>query len=332
MSASAGKVLMIPKGEYDATATYTMLDVVSYQGKSYVAKQTTTGNAPTDTTYWQLMIDAQGHTIKDSTTIFPNRANLVFDGFFISDDAQNNATIIQKEYIAPSWANGTDEEIIEALNLHYAGVIDLHDYWTVGDERRITLSAMEATPSGIGESHAASTVTFVLMNAGGKTLYNERTNCAFVVGMKEALGPGGVMGNSNLATWFNTVRRTWCNTTFREAIPSSIRGIFKQHINKYSKPGGGVSESVDYFALPGEREVVGSSSFSSNDGDQFDYYKTAANKKKIWTTTGAGTYKQYWTRSSWNDSDGGFVYITSTGAASVGGSTGVYGLSPFGCI
>ena len=96
MSTSAGRVLMIPKGDYDATETYTMLDVVSYQGKSYVAKQTTTGNAPTDTTYWQLMVDGNGHTIKDSTTTFPNRANLVFDGFYVEDDSTNNATIIHK--------------------------------------------------------------------------------------------------------------------------------------------------------------------------------------------------------------------------------------------
>lgn len=51
---SAGRVLLIPKGEYDSSETYTMLDMVSYQGSSYIAKGTTTGNLPTNTTYWQL--------------------------------------------------------------------------------------------------------------------------------------------------------------------------------------------------------------------------------------------------------------------------------------
>ena len=52
---SAGRVLLMPKGDYSPTEPYTLLDVVSYQGASYVAKGSTTGNLPTDTTYWQLL-------------------------------------------------------------------------------------------------------------------------------------------------------------------------------------------------------------------------------------------------------------------------------------
>ena len=51
---SAGRVLIIPKGAYNPATTYEMLDLVSYNGSSYIAKTTTTGNLPTDTTYWQL--------------------------------------------------------------------------------------------------------------------------------------------------------------------------------------------------------------------------------------------------------------------------------------
>lgn len=58
MSASAGKVLLTPKGDYNASATYSILDWVRYNGAVYVAKQTTTGNLPTDTTYWSLMLNA----------------------------------------------------------------------------------------------------------------------------------------------------------------------------------------------------------------------------------------------------------------------------------
>lgn len=56
MSAIAGRVLLIPKGAYDANVTYHMLDVVSYGGNSYVAKQTTAGNTPSaDNAYWMLL-------------------------------------------------------------------------------------------------------------------------------------------------------------------------------------------------------------------------------------------------------------------------------------
>lgn len=57
MSSTAGRVLLMPKGDYDNTATYTTLDVVIYGGLPYVAKQTTTGNLPSDTTYWQKLVD-----------------------------------------------------------------------------------------------------------------------------------------------------------------------------------------------------------------------------------------------------------------------------------
>lgn len=55
MSRSAGRVLIIPQGEYSATKQYYMLDLVEYNGCGYVAKQATKGNLPTDQNYWQQM-------------------------------------------------------------------------------------------------------------------------------------------------------------------------------------------------------------------------------------------------------------------------------------
>lgn len=48
-----GRVLPIFKGEYDNNETYTNLDVVYYNGSSYVAKGETKGNLPTDDNNWQ---------------------------------------------------------------------------------------------------------------------------------------------------------------------------------------------------------------------------------------------------------------------------------------
>ena len=55
MSTSAGRVLLLHKGDYDSSETYSPMDEVLYQGSTYVCKQTSTGNAPTNTTYWQMM-------------------------------------------------------------------------------------------------------------------------------------------------------------------------------------------------------------------------------------------------------------------------------------
>lgn len=50
-----GKVATTPKGEYNNATTYLRLDVVTYNGSSYVCLQESVGNLPTNTTYWQLM-------------------------------------------------------------------------------------------------------------------------------------------------------------------------------------------------------------------------------------------------------------------------------------
>lgn len=65
MSASAGRVLLIPKGEYNSQTTYQPLDMVYYNGNSYVCKLASTGNLPTDTTYFQIM--TQGTAVSDMT-------------------------------------------------------------------------------------------------------------------------------------------------------------------------------------------------------------------------------------------------------------------------
>lgn len=49
-----GKVMIILKGEYSAGTPYERLDMVTYEGSSYIAKKNTQGNPPTDTDHWQI--------------------------------------------------------------------------------------------------------------------------------------------------------------------------------------------------------------------------------------------------------------------------------------
>ena len=52
-----GKVGVVPKGEYNSATRYTKLDIVKYNGQSYMALAETTGNLPTNTEYWQLLVE-----------------------------------------------------------------------------------------------------------------------------------------------------------------------------------------------------------------------------------------------------------------------------------
>ena len=245
-----------------------------------------------------------------------------------------------------SWSGSTDEEIVKMVNAADEGLINLADYWSVGDERQVTLSAMEAT--GVNETHAEQTVTFVLMNAGGKTLANAtasgRTECSFIVGMKNVLAKKGAMNSANTAAggWDTCPRRTWCNEVFRNAIPESLREIFKEHFNTTGNTTGSTTViSTDYFALPAEKEVFGRNKKANSTAEssltQFEYYATAANilKRKgdnvvVWSLRSpSSSLDTYYCNANYDyiESDGTYVPIPGEYYAFFD-----YSLSPFGVI
>ena len=57
--ASAGRILIMPKGNYDSSVTYEMLDMVGYNGKTWLAKKTVMGIEPSESNseYWHDMVD-----------------------------------------------------------------------------------------------------------------------------------------------------------------------------------------------------------------------------------------------------------------------------------
>lgn len=69
----AGRIGFVPRGNYDSTATYDFLDVVYYEGNSYVAKKLTTNNTPDEENgeYWQILAraDADIYVKKTGDTV-----------------------------------------------------------------------------------------------------------------------------------------------------------------------------------------------------------------------------------------------------------------------
>ena len=239
-----------------------------------------------------------------------------------------------------TWAGGTDAEIVAMVKAADKGEINLSDYWAVGDTRTVQLSAMSAT--GVGESHEAQEVDLVLMHAGGYTLNaavaSGRTKCSFVVGLKDSLAEAGYMNSSdtNNGSGNGSARRTWFNNAFRNAIPSTLRAIFKQFktVTAQTYNGSTNQTSVDYFALPAEREIFDARNYCNqteyNALFQFDYYKTASNRvKKLGKT---GTASTWWERSPNYNNSTRFCYVYSNGYANSNIASNTYGLAPFGCI
>lgn len=230
-------------------------------------------------------------------------------------------TKVEPAYIPPSWKKGTDAGIIEALQKHYEGEIDLRDYWSVGDERTIHLSEMSAM-SPLIDPHEEQDVTFVLANAGGKELTTPISGvneCAFIVIMKTNLiysngnERRGYFHSSTTSPgvgWQDCDRRTWCNSTFRNAIPSTIRDIFKQHKNISVKGGNYTTTAVttnDYFALPAANEIM---PLDSNWQEWTAYNIESQSTQLEWLETSSNRqgYTKFFTRTP-DIRDGNTLYI-----------------------
>ena len=242
-----------------------------------------------------------------------------------------------------TWATGTDAEIADMVAAADAGQINLKDYWAVGQERTVQLSAMAAT--GVGETHAAQSATLVLMDSTctGFTLATAtsggKTNPDFIVGLKNSLLEKGYMNVSNTNTngWSGCARRTWCNNVFRPSIPSSLRGIFKQFKWKQGKGSGassGLLETTDYFGLAPAISVFGSATYSQADEDasyaRWNWYQTSPNRIKKLGDNGSADL--WWGCSPRSGSSNLFCVVGSGGYASVDSASFAYGLAPFGCI
>ena len=240
----------------------------------------------------------------------------------------------QTKLVIASWANGTDEEIVNMVKAHYAGKINLHDYWTVGDERVVNLSAMPALPP-LTDTHVQQNVTLVLSEEGGKYLSDGVTECAFQVDAKDCIDKTSRINYTatNLGGWKESQRRAWCNSIYINAYPSTLKPIFKAFINQSGLGGGstsGVENTVDYFALRAEIEVLGTTTKSvTGEGTQIEYYKTTSNQYK----TDDGDHSGWWLRSPSSRNDRWcFVYTTYGPQILDPYSTAYHGLAPFGVI
>lgn len=233
-----------------------------------------------------------------------------------------------------SWADGTDEEVAAMVAAADAGQITLSDYWSAGDTRTVHLSAMPGSVANANESHAAQDVQMVLTDPGHYTLANGK-KCNFVVLQKDCLKEYGVMnlqGNNN-GGWNSCPRRTWCNSVYRNAIPATLRPIFKQFTTYAANGTGSTSTaSSDYFALFSEKEVFGSTTYANRSAEannsQLTWFKTSSNRIK--RVNGSAYF--WWERSPNSGNSYSFCGVNYSGYAVWNFASNSSGLAPFGCI
>lgn len=241
-----------------------------------------------------------------------------------------------------SWSEGTDAEIAALLDAHYAGTVNLHEIWNIGDTRAVHLSAMPAT--GVNESHVEQDVEFQLVNAGGKELA-DGTECAFIVQLKDVLTntSGGYEGgymyqyDTNSCGWIRSSRRIWCNDIFRNSLPEMTRNFFKLHKNKTSKGNlsSGIDETEDWFALPAAYNLYGSNyslrAFGGEDSVVWSYYNRSEKRKKY--PRGKNSACTWWLRSPDRQDQAAFCTVSwNTGGLESSYVLSECAIAPFGTI
>lgn len=232
--------------------------------------------------------------------------------------------------------SATDQEIIDMLDAHEQGIINITDYWTVNDTRTASISSIAAT--GVGESHAAQQVHVVLSHRGGQTL-EDGSACTFQWDFVEALAEAGYMNSSNTNSggYDGSARAPWNDTPMYNALPAWLKKMTKP-FKVTSGVGGGASSglqtTVHKLALRAEQEVFGTRTYSFADEatalTQVDYYKTADNRKKKRGISGSAY--TWWLRSSRSGGSINFCGVVSDGSANNFNASYSRGLAPFGCF
>ena len=252
-----------------------------------------------------------------------------------------------------TFADGTDDEIAKMIEAHYAGKINIGDYWAVGDKRIIHHNAMDAT--GVSESHKANDYTYVIIGIEHDdlvTTINGKTKAAITIQTERMLYLDTTTeynstydeshecgyidsSNTNNGGWEGCARRIWCNNVYKECLPTYIQNMMKQ-VKKLTSVGASsstIKTSNDYAFLPSEIEIFGSTTYSfAGEGTQYQYFKTVANRYKKPRYNSSSSSGICWERSPYSSNSSGFCGLRISGNAGWDDAFATCGLAPCLCI
>lgn len=282
-------------------------------------------------------------------TLFPYSTDGVYNY-----DAGNRLLGEPEDLKIVTFADGTDAEITKMIEAHYAGKINIGDYWAVGDKRTIHHNAMSAT--GVSESHKANDYVYVIIGIEHDNLVtaiNGKTKAAITIQTErmlyldttteynssyDASHECGYMNSSNTNSggWEGCTRRTWCNQVYKECLPTYVQNMMKQ-VKKLTSAGSQsntIKTSNDYAFLPSEIEIFGRVTYSfAGEGKQYQYFKNAtANRYKKPRYSSDYVSGYYWTRSPYSRNSNSFCFVNADGGANTSYASDTNGIAPCLCI
>lgn len=253
-----------------------------------------------------------------------------------------------------TFADGTDAEIARMIKAHYAGKINIGEYWAVGDKRTIHHNAMDAT--GVSESHKANDYAYVIIGIEHDdlvTAINGKAKAAITIQTErllyldttteynnslDASHECGYMNSSDMNSggWEGCERRTWCNNVYKKCLPAYVQSMIKQ-VKKLTSVGGQsstIKTSNDYAFLLSEIEIFGNIPYSfGGEGTQYQYFKNAtANRYKSPRTSNPYASGIWWERSPCRSANESFCVVNAAGNTHIADASQERSLAPCLCF
>lgn len=253
-----------------------------------------------------------------------------------------------------TFADGTDAEIARMIKAHYAGKINIGEYWAVGDKRTIHHNTMDAT--GVSESHKANDYDYVIIGIEHDdlvTAINGKAKAAITIQTErllyldttteynnslDASHECGYMNSSgmNSGGWEGCERRTWCNNVYKKCLPAYVQSMMKQ-VKKLTSVGGQsstIKTSNDYAFLLSEIEIFGNIPYSfGGEGIQYQYFKNAtANRYKSPQTSNYYVPGIWWERSPCRSGNESFCVVNEAGNTDIADAGQARSLAPCLCF
>lgn len=239
-----------------------------------------------------------------------------------------------------TWANGTDEEIAMMLKAHYAGYLNIADYWSVGDKRVVHVNALPTTSTRKTAVNAQDEEMIIIdfNHDDLLTPINGVSKAAITVVTGKTLQIGYWYGRQIYFGYNNTYadnpQRDWFNSDFVNTMPAGfgalIKTVVKKSFKTHTSDNMEVIDTKDKCFMLSVPELLGNVTnskykngvdTSNAEGFQYEYFKTAANRKVI-------DYRMYWLRSPYsaihNSLGYEVAYINLNGVLGAGGGTGGY--------
>lgn len=231
----------------------------------------------------------------------------------LATDAQVNAL-----FAPPASLQDADAATIAMLSANGA----IQNYYSVGDEKTITLSTGEQ-------------VTFVILGFDHDDLSDGSGKAGVTFGMKNLLAATYPMNGSDsyIEGWKMTSMRTETMHDLFALLPQDWKAVIKR-VDKKTRDGQGstsITTTVDKLFIFSQVEITGA---GASEGEQYEYWKTvkdgtvAANRIKN-LSNGSGAANAWWLRTMNVDI---FYYVGATGNISSNYATTAYGVCFGFCV